>query len=75
MDLSKYNASHKNIVNLKKILCRGRLHKVGPSAKVGPCPFAVVNNGTDNFSLLVLSNMPKGTNERYQNTGNAISKM
>ena len=53
---------------------RGRLHKVGPAAKVGPCPLAVVNNGTDNLSLLVLSNMPEGTNERYQNTGNAISK-
>ena len=55
--------------------CRGRLHKVGPAAKVGPCPFAVVNNGTGNFSLVVLSNMPEDTNERYQNTGNAISKM
>ena len=39
------------------------MHKVGPAAKVGPCPFAVVNNGTGNFSLLVLSNMPEGTNE------------
>ena len=27
-------------------LCRGRSHKVGPAAKVGPYPFAVVHNGT-----------------------------
>ena len=66
-------------MNLVALLCifstisRGRLHKVGPAAKVGPGPFAVVNNGTGNLSLLVLSNMPKGTNERYHNTGNAIS--
>ena len=37
--------------------CRGRSHKVGPVAKVGPCPFAVVNNGTGNLSLLALSNI------------------
>ena len=49
------------------------MHKVGPAAKVGPGPFAVVNNGTGNLSLLVISNMLKGTNERYHNTGNAIS--
>ena len=30
---------------------------MGPVAKVGPCPFAVVNNGTDNLSLLALSNI------------------
>ena len=54
---------------------RGRSHKVGPAAKVGPCPFGVVNNGTGNISLLVLSNMPEGTDERYQNNSNAISKM
>ena len=53
---------------------RGRSHKVGPAAKVGPCPFVVVHNGTSNFSLLVLSNVPESTNERYQNTSKAISK-
>ena len=53
----------------------GRSHKVGPADKVGPCPFAVVNHGTGNSSLLVQSNMPEGSNERYQNTSNAISKM
>ena len=53
---------------------RGRSHKVGPAAKVGPCPFAVVHNGASNFSLLVLSDVPESTNERYQNTSNAISK-
>ena len=55
--------------------CRGRSHKVGPAAKVGPCPFGVVNNGTGNISLLVLTNIPEGTDERYQNNSNAISKM
>ena len=30
--------------------CRGMSHKVGPAAKVGPCPVAVVHNGTSNFS-------------------------
>ena len=54
---------------------RGRSHKVGPAAKVGPCPIGVVNNGTGNISLLVPSDMPEGTNERYQNNSNAISKM
>ena len=54
---------------------RGRSHKVGPAAKVGPCPIGVVNNGTGNISLLVLSDMPEGTDERYQNNSNAISKM
>ena len=32
---------------------------MGPAAKVGPCPFAVVNNGTGNFSLLVPSDMQR----------------
>ena len=54
---------------------RGRSHKVGPAAKVGPCPIGVVNNGTGNISLLLLSNMPEDTDERYQNNSNAISKM
>ena len=45
---------------------------MGPAAKVGPCPFAVVHNGTSNVSLLVLRNVPESTNERYQNTSNAI---
>ena len=69
-------------VSLHHVMClrtkyiggRGRSHKVGPAAKVGPCPFAVVHNGTSNLSLLVLSNVPESTNERYQNTSNAISK-
>ena len=47
---------------------------MGPAAKVGPCQFGVVNNGTGNISLLVLSDMPEGTDERYQNNSNAISK-
>ena len=53
----------------------GRSHTMGPAAKVGPCPFAVVYNGTAICSLLVLSNMPEGTNKQYQNTSNAISKL
>ncbi len=60
------------MLNFLTFNARGRSHKVGPAAKVGPCPFAVVNNGTVTFSLLVLSGMPEGTNERYQNTSNAI---
>ena len=48
---------------------------MGPAAKVGPCPIGVVNNGTGNISLLVLSDMPEGTDERYQNNSKAISKM
>ena len=40
---------------------------MGPAAKMGPCPYAVVHNGTSNLSLLVLSNVPESTNERYQN--------
>ena len=43
---------------------RGRSHKVGPAAKVGPCSFAVVNNDTGNFSLLVLSSMPDYPSEK-----------
>ena len=50
----------------------GVTYSRGRSHKVGPCPFAVVNNSTVNLSLLVLSNMSEGTNERYQNTINAI---
>ena len=46
---------------------------MGPAAKVGPCPIGVVNNGTGNISLLVPSDMPEGTNERYQNNSNAMS--
>ena len=47
---------------------------MGPAAKVGPCPFAVMTNDTGNVSLLVISNMPESINERYQNTSNAIKK-
>ena len=75
IDMYKYILGDLKLVwGLRVHKCRGRSHKVGPAAKVGPCPFAVVHNGTSNFSLLVLSNVSESTNERYQNTSKAISK-
>ena len=53
---------------------KGKVAQSGPSAKVGPCSFAVVDNGTGNVSLRVLSSMPEGTNERYQNTATPFQK-
>ena len=43
-----------NTVVMNKISYRERSHKVGPVAKVGPCPFAVVSKGTGYFLLLAL---------------------
>ena len=57
------------------IVHRGKSHKVGPAAKVGPARLPLFIMVRLICVLLVLSNMPEGTNEQYQNIIDAISRM